>query len=253
MNKIDLSGRRAIVTGGGSGIGFATARRFLESGAVVTIWGRTAAKLDKAVSELSPLGSVTARVVDVTDADAVEQAVAAFATAHDGIDILFNCAGAPQDTKPLTALTHEEWRNCLSANLDSVFNCCRVVVPIMTSAGYGRIINTTSMAGKEGNAFQAAYAAAKAGVIGVTKALAKELAETGVIVNCIVPTLFETPMAEAVMSAAPEVLNAIRDKIPMKRIGRSEEAAAMVAWLASEDCSFTTGFAFDLSGGRATY
>lgn len=253
MNKIDLAGRHAIVTGGGSGIGLAAAKRFLESGAQVCIWGRSQSKLDDAVTVLAPLGPVEVRSVDVSNETVVEAAIRDFIKSHGQIDVLFNCAGAAQETKPLTGLSSEEWRACISANLDSTFYCCRAVIPQMVSQGYGRIINTSSMAGKEGNAYQAAYASAKAGVIALTKVLGKELSETGVLVNCIVPTLFETPMADAVVSAAPEVMAAIRDKIPMKRFGQPDEAAAMVAWLASKECSFTTGFAFDLSGGRATY
>ena len=253
MNAIDLNGRHAIVTGGSSGIGLASARRFLQSGASVAIWGRSPAKLDQAMAQLHGLGPVEAHSIDVSDEAAVHAAMEAFIAAHGQLDILFNCAGAAQDTKPLTALSATEWHDCIRANLDSTFYCCKAAIPHMVSRSYGRIINTSSMAGKEGNAFQAAYASAKAGVIALTKVLGKELSESGVIANCIVPTLFETPMADAVVSAAPDVMAAIRDKIPMKRFGQPDEAAAMVAWLASEDCSFSTGFAFDLSGGRATY
>jgi 2-dehydro-3-deoxy-L-rhamnonate dehydrogenase (NAD+) len=253
MNKIDLSGRHAIVTGGSSGIGLATARRFLQSGAQVCIWGRSEPKLDEALKLLTPLGPVQARSVDVSDATKVDAAASDFIASHGQIDILFNCAGAAQETKPLSQISSEEWHSCISANLDSSFYCCKAVIPQMVAQNYGRIINTSSMAGKEGNAYQAAYASAKAGVIALTKVLGKELSETGVLVNCIVPTLFETPMADAVVSGAPEVMAVLRDKIPMKRFGDPDEAAAMVAWLASEECSFSTGFAFDLSGGRATY
>jgi NAD(P)-dependent dehydrogenase (short-subunit alcohol dehydrogenase family) len=253
MNHIDLSGRAAIITGGGSGIGLATAKRFLGSGAVVEIWGRDQAKLEAALASVGLKKGFSFRCVDVSDHTKVEEGVAKFLSANGRLDILFNNAGVVQPTVSLTGLSIDEWRRNFSVNLDAIFFACRVVVPIMTKAAYGRIINTASMAGKEGNPFQSAYSASKAGVIGLTKSLGKELATTGVTVNCIVPALFETPLAMDAIASSPEAFAAIREKIPMKRLGRPDEAAAMVAWLASEESSFTTGCAFDLSGGRATY
>ena len=253
MNCIDLEGRTAIITGGGSGIGLATAKRFVQSGAVVELWGRDAVKLAAAAAAIPEAGRATIRPVDVAEEAEVEAGVASFLDLHGRIDILFNNAGTVQPTVALHELSTAEWRRNLAVNLDAVFFACRAVMPHMIAAGYGRIISTASMAGKEGNAFQGAYAAAKAGLIGLTKSLGKEVAETGVTVNCVVPTLFDTPLANTAASAAPEVFALLREKIPMKRFGRADEAAAMVAWLASEESSFSTGFAFDLSGGRATY
>jgi 2-dehydro-3-deoxy-L-rhamnonate dehydrogenase (NAD+) len=253
MNHIDLSERTAIITGGGSGIGLATATRFLASGASVEIWGRDRAKLDAALSLLRPSNRVWARAVDVADHAAVAKGVAEFLKQHGKLDILFNNAGVVQPSLSLADLSIEEWRRNFSVNLDGIFYACRAALPAMVAAHYGRIINTSSMAGKDGNAFQGAYSASKAGVIGLTKSLGRELATTGVTVNCIVPALFETPLATGAISAQPEIFAALRDRIPMKRLGQPDEAAAMVAWLASEESSFTTGFAFDLSGGRATY
>ena len=252
-NKIDLSGRVAVVTGGASGIGFATAKRFLQSGAIVEIWGRSAAKLSIAETDLSAIGKVVARTVDVSRWHDVQQASAAAEAAHGRVDILFNNAGVSLDVCPLIDMPLEAWDENIAVNLSGVFYSCRTLVPGMTQRGYGRIINVSSMAGKDGNAFQCAYSAAKAGVIALTKSLAKELATTGIMVNCIAPTLFETPLAQSALERAPGAMEQIREKIPMRRFGLPEEAAAMVAWLASEECSYTTGFTFDLSGGRATY
>lgn len=252
MNQIDLNGRVAVVTGGGSGIGYACAERFLRSGATVELWGRNPAKLVDASAALLTLGTVTTQVVDVSQWEAVDAAAQRTLARHGKVDILFNCAGTTE-TGPALKMPIEAWRESIAVNLDGTFYCCRAFGPSMVDRGYGRIINTSSMAGKEGNASQAAYSSAKAGVIAFTKALAKELVANGVIVNAIAPTLFDTPLAQATLKGAPEAMKIAFDKIPMRRMGRPEEAAAMVAWLASEECSFTTGFTFDLSGGRATY
>jgi 2-dehydro-3-deoxy-L-rhamnonate dehydrogenase (NAD+) len=252
MNQIDLGGRVAVVTGGGSGIGYASAERFLRSGARVEIWGRNAAKLEQARATLGQLGPTTSQVVDVAQWDEVQRASKHTLAQYGKVDILFNCAGITE-TGPALDMPIQTWQESIAVNLNGVFYCCRAFGPGMVSNGYGRIINASSMAGKDGNASQAAYSAAKAGVIAFTKSLAKELVANGVIVNAIAPTLFDTPLAQATMAGAPQAMKIAFDKIPMRRMGRPEEAAAMVAWLASEDCSFTTGFTFDLSGGRATY
>jgi len=252
MNQIDLNGRVALVTGGGSGIGYSCAERFLRSGAVVELWGRDPAKLELALAALAPLGTVTAQSVDIAQWSEVEAASQRTLAQHGKVDILFNCAGTTE-TAPTLKMSIEAWRSSIAVNLDGTFYCCRAFGPGMVERGYGRIINASSMAGKDGNVSQSAYSAAKAGVIAFTKSLAKELVANGVIVNAVAPGLFDTPLAQSAIKLAPEAMNIAFEKIPMKRMGRPEEAAAMVAWLASEECSFTTGFTFDLSGGRSTY
>ncbi|MCB1475882.1 MAG: SDR family oxidoreductase [Rhodobiaceae bacterium] len=253
MNAYDLSGRNAVITGGGSGIGYATAERFLKSGAGVEIWGRDADKLKAAQASLKAFGPITCRSVDVSHWEQVEAGADAVSGQLGHIDILFNCAGLSLYVGPMLDVRVPSWRDTIAINLDSAFYCSKAFAPQMVERGYGRIINTSSMAGKEGNPNQAAYSAAKAGVMAMTKSFGKELATTGVLVNCICPTVFDTPVVRDTLSRAPHVMKAFTSKIPMNRIGQADEAAALVSWLASEECSFTTGFTFDLSGGRATY
>lgn len=253
MNIYDLKARRALVTGGGSGIGLATARLYLASGAAVELWGRDPSKLESARRNLDAHGEVHIASVDVSDGKRVAEAAGALLSRWGALDILFNCAGHSTRVAPLAELTDEDWRAAIGINLDSVFYTCRAFAPGMVEQGWGRIINTTSQAGKDGNPYMAGYVAAKSGIIGLTKTLGKELAKTGVLVNAVCPTVFDTPLVADTVERAPHAMAASIAKIPMERMGRPEEAAELVAWLSSPACSFNTGVTFDLSGGRAVY
>lgn len=250
MNQIDLKGRAAIVTGGARGIGFAIAQRLLDSGASVSLWDMDAAALASAAKELSARGKVHTHRLDLTNSAEVDAAAKA-THAHIGrLDILVNNAGIAGVNKKLWELTPEEWRVVVDVDLNAVFYCCRAVVPYMLAAKYGRIVNTASIAGKEGNPNASHYSSAKAGVIGLTKSLGKELATSGIVVNCITPAVIQTDILKQLTQ---QHIDYMLSKIPMGRFGGVDEAAALVAWLSSEDCSFSTGAVFDLSGGRATY
>lgn len=254
MNQYDLHERVAIVTGGASGLGLATARRMLESGALVSLWDLEGPQLDAAVAELGPDRGIQAQVVDISQYEQVERAAAEVESKRGRIDILVNSAGISGPFAPCAEYSLEVWHQQLAVNLTGVFYCCRAVIPAMRRRGYGRIINVSSTAGKEGNPLSSGYSAAKAGVIGLTKSLGKELATAGVIVNCVTPGLVNTPMHQrSLKRMPPELMAQLKAKIPMNRIGEPKEVAAMIAWLASEDCSFTTGSVLDLSGGRTTY
>jgi 3-oxoacyl-[acyl-carrier protein] reductase len=251
MNKLDFEGRTAIVTGGAKGIGYATAERLLGSGAAVVLWDRDAPRLEKAKSDLSAKGRVRAVTVDVTDAEAVSAAMDATLEACPAIDAMIANAGIAGIIKSAWDYSLEEWDRLIVEDLTSVFLCCRAVVPHMLERGYGRIVVVSSIAGLEGAPTNAAYTAAKAGAIGYTKALGKELAKTGVIANCVAPSGIET---ELLADVTREYLDTVvLAKMPIGRLGQPAEAAALIAWLASEDCSFCAGAVFDLSGGRAVY
>jgi len=252
MNAIDLKNRTAIVTGGARGIGFAIAKRMLASGATVVLWDVDAAVLDKAGADLQREadGRVHAAVVDVTDDAAIARAVAADLRERGKIDILVNNAGITGGNAPLWELAPEVWRRVVEVNLVAPYLTCRAIAPHMMRAGYGRIVNIASIAGKEGNPNASHYSASKAGLIALTKSLAKELAATGILVNCVTPAAAKT---ELFAQMKQEHIDYMLSKIPMSRFVEVDEVAALVAWLASEDCSFSTGAAFDISGGRAVY
>ena len=238
-----FEGRRAVVTGGVSGIGAGIAARLREEGARLSLWDADGAALGKAAD-------AHCVHLDVTDADAVRRAADATAEALGGIDILVASAGITGPNAPAWEYDVADWDRVIAVNLNGVYYCCRAVVPHMLRGGYGRVVNIASIAGKEGNPNAAAYSASKAGVIGLTKSLGKELADTQVRVNCVTPAAVKTPLFAQMTEAQIGFMLA---KIPMGRFGLVEEIAALVCWLASEECSFSTGAVFDVSGGRATY
>lgn len=248
-NQYDFSGRRAVVTGGAAGIGFAIAQRLAEGGAAVSLWDRDAGALEQARAAFGTAQPHVASV-DVTNPDAVAAARDATLAALGGIDILVTSAGITGPNATLWEYPVADWDQVMSVNLRGPFLCCRAVVPHMREKNYGRIVNIASIAGKEGNPNASAYSVSKAGVIAMTKSLGKELAQTGITVNCITPAAVRTGMF-AQMSQ--QHIDYMLSKIPMNRFGKVEEMAALVAWLSSEECSFSTGAVFDISGGRATY
>ena len=250
MNRINPEGRTAIVTGGAKGIGRAVAERMLASGAGVSVWDVDDDRLGAAAEALSDKGDVHWMSIDVSDADAVEAAMKSTLAWRPTVDILVANAGIAGVMKKAWEHTLEDWDRLIRQDLTSVFLCCRAVLPHTVECGYGRIVVVSSIAGMEGAANNAAYSAAKAGAIGFTKALGKELAESGVIVNCVTPSGIDT---EPLSDISEEYLSTVVAKMPMSRLGQPEEVAALIAWLASEDCSFSTGAVFDASGGRAVY
>ncbi len=250
MNQIDLKGRVAAVTGGARGIGYAVAERFLASGAAVSLWDTDGGALAAAAKSLGNAGRVDTKTVDVTSAAAVADAGGAVQATLGPIDILVNNAGITGGNKKTWEYDPAEWRQVCEINLVGPFICCRQVIPGMVERGYGRIVNIASVAGKEGNPNASAYSASKAGLIGLTKSLGKELAQSGVIVNCITPAAVKTDIFKQMTQ---QHIDYMLSRIPMGRFGQVEEIAALVAWLASPDCSFSTGAVFDVTGGRSTY
>ena len=250
MNAIDLKGRSAIVTGGAQGIGRAVAERLVGSGAAVALWDRDEALLADTARALAESGETSTAAVDVTDAEAVAAAFAAAVERHGAVDIMINNAGIAGPTVPSWEYPLDEWRSVVDVDLNGVYYCCRAALPHMRERDYGRIVNVASIAGKEGNPNAAAYSAAKAGVIALTKSLAKETADRNISVNCITPAAAKTRIFDQISQAH---IDYMLSKIPRGRFLAVGEAAAMVAWMVSEENSFTTGAVFDLSGGRATY
>ena len=248
MNQLDLQGRHAVITGGAVGLGFAIAQRMLASGAQVTLWDRNAQALEDALSRLGD--GVATVLVDVADHASVVAAVGQTRALRDSVDILVNSAGITGPNVKLWDYPPEDWVQVQQVNLNGLFFCCREIVPLMRERNYGRIVNIASVAGKDGNPNASAYSASKAAVIGLTKSLGKELADTGIRVNCVTPAAVKTAIFDQ-MSA--EHIAFMLSKIPMGRFGTPEEVAAMVAWLGTEDCAFSTGAVFDLSGGRSSY
>ena len=249
-NRIDLDDRMAVVTGGAQGIGRAIVERLLTSGAAVAIWDRDSALAEKTARELANSGRVEAVAVDVTRLDEVERACAQTLARLRRIDILVNNAGIAGPNQKTWDYPLDAWRTVMAINLDGPFHCCRAVVPHMIAQNYGRIVNIASIAGKEGNPNASAYSASKAGVIALTKSLGKELAEHDIAVNCITPAAARTAIFAQMTE---EHIAYMLSKIPRARFVEVEEIAALAAFCASAECSFTTGAVFDISGGRATY
>ncbi|RIX81298.1 SDR family NAD(P)-dependent oxidoreductase [Acidovorax cavernicola] len=254
MNRLDFEGRHAVVTGGATGLGLGIAQRLIASGGSVTLWDRDEAAAVRAAEALG--ARAFALKVDVTQQPSVAKAVAATLAHAPRIDALVNSAGITGPNVKLWDYPVDEWRQVMEVNVTGVFLCCREVVAQMRrqgengAKGEGRIVNIASVAGKDGNPNASAYSASKAAVIGLTKSLGKELADTGIRVNCVTPAAVKTAIFDQM---TPDHIAFMLSKIPMGRFGTVEEVAALVGWLCTEDCSFSTGAVFDLSGGRSTY
>ena len=248
MPKYDFAGQAAVITGGAKGIGLAIAQRLIADGASVSLWDLDSERLVEAAESLT--GKVHTQTLDITDSDAVDAAAAAVEREFGHIDILVNSAGITGPNKTIWQYDAADWRQVIDINLTGTFLTCRAIAPYMRARDYGRVVNIASIAGKEGNPNAAAYSASKAGVIGLTKSLGKELADTKVTANCITPAAVKTEIFDQMTD---EHINYMLSKIPLNRFGLVTEVANLVAWLASADCTFSTGAVFDVSGGRATY
>ena len=248
MNQLDMAGRHAVITGGATGLGFAIAQRVLASGGTVTVWDRDSAAADKACARLGAGASAVA--VDVAKHASVVDAVRQTLAQTPKVDALVNSAGIAGPNVRTWDYPVDAWADVMQINLNGLFYCCREWAPHMRANNYGRIVNIASVAGKDGNPNASGYSASKAAVMALTKSLGKELADTGVRVNCVTPAAVKTAIFDQI---TPEHIAFMLSKIPMGRFGTPEEVAAMVTWLCTEDCSFSTGAVFDLSGGRSTY
>jgi len=249
MNKFDLSNRVAIVTGGAQGFGFAIGERFIRSGAKVIIWDIDKNAAKEAIEKLNSKECFY-QLVDVTNFDEIKKSLSDIETKYGKIDIFINNAGIAGKNTTVAEYPLEEWKKVIELNLHAVFYCCKAVIPFMDKNNYGRIVNIASIAGKEGNPNASAYSTSKAGVIGLTKSLGKELALKNIAVNCVTPAAAKTRIFDQMTE---EHINYMLSKIPRNKFAKVEELASLVSWLASEENSFSTAAVFDLSGGRATY
>ena len=249
MVKFDLNNRVAVITGGAQGFGLAITERFIQSGATVIIWDLDEDKV-KAEKKKLKSDNLSYKILDVTNSDQINQNLKEIENRFNKIDIFINNAGISGVNTSVDKYPLDEWKKVINFNLNSVFYCCKAVVPIMKKNNYGRIVNVSSIAGKEGNPNASAYSSSKAGVIALTKSLGKELAQKNISVNCVTPAAAKTRIFNQMTQ---EHIDYMLSKIPRKRFAKVKELASLVSWLASEENSFSTGSVFDLSGGRATY
>ena len=249
MIEFDLNNRVAIVTGGAQGFGLAITERFIQSGAKVVIWDIDENEAKKALERVNS-ENLTYQIIDVSNFEKIKQQLENVENSHGKIDIFINNAGLAGMNTTVADYPIEEWNKVINLNLNAVFYCCKAVVPLMKKNNYGRIVNIASIAGKEGNPNASAYSTSKAGVIGLTKSLGKELAQNNIAVNCVTPAAAKTRIFDQMTE---EHINYMLSKIPRNKFAKVEELASLVAWLSSEENSFSTAAVFDLSGGRATY
>ena len=249
MIKFDLKNRVAVITGGAQGFGLAITERFIDSGAKVVIWDIDENEAKKALDKVNSK-NLTYQIVDVSNMETINNKLSEIETTHNKIDIFINNAGVAGKNTTVAEYPVNEWNKVINLNLNAVFYCCKAVVPFMEKNNYGRIVNIASIAGKEGNPNASAYSTSKAGVIGLTKSLGKELAQKNIAVNCVTPAAAKTRIFDQMTE---EHINYMLSKIPRKKFAKVEELASLVTWLASEENSFSTSAVFDLSGGRATY
>ena len=249
MIKFDLKDRVAVVTGGAQGFGLAITERFIDSGAKVVIWDIDENEAKKALDKVNSK-NLTYQIVDVSNIETINNKLSEIETTHNKIDIFINNAGVAGKNTTVAEYPIDEWNKVINLNLNAVFYCCKAVVPFMEKNNYGRIVNIASIAGKEGNPNASAYSTSKAGVIGLTKSLGKELAQKNIAVNCVTPAAAKTRIFDQMTE---EHINYMLSKIPRNRFAKVEELASIVTWLSSEENSFSTAAVFDLSGGRATY